>query len=49
MSQGWVQTDETTYKYVVNTKPNDTAVLDNNADIIITGVKVTVTGFPPRR
>lgn len=44
VSQGWVQTDETTYKYVVNTKPNDTAVLDNNADIIITGVKVTVYG-----
>lgn len=44
VSQGWVQTDETTYKYVVNTKANDTAVLDNNADIIITGVKVTVYG-----
>ena len=43
-SQGWVRTDETTYKYVVTTKANETSVLDNNADIIISGVKVTVYG-----
>lgn len=44
VSQGWVQTDENTYKYVVTTKANDTAVLDNTADIIISGVKVSVYG-----
>ena len=33
-----------TYKYVVTTKANETSVLDNNADIIISGVKVTVYG-----
>lgn len=43
-SQGWVQTDATTYKYVVTTKANETSVLDNNADIIISGVKVSVYG-----
>lgn len=43
-SQGWVKTDATTYKYVVTTKPSETAVLDNNADIIISSIKVTIYG-----
>ncbi len=43
-SQGWIKTDATTYKYVVNTKASETAVLDNNADLIISAIKVTVYG-----
>lgn len=41
-SQGWVKTTEG-YKYVITTKANDTAVLDDTADIIIS--KITVTKY----
>lgn len=43
-SKGWVQTDADTYKYVVTTKSNESSVLDNNADIIISAIKVTIYG-----
>ncbi|MBP3465123.1 MAG: hypothetical protein J6J90_03145 [Angelakisella sp.] len=43
-SKGWVKTTEG-YKYVITTKANDTAVLDDTADIIISKVTVTKYGI----
>ena len=46
-SQGWVKTTDATdpYKYIVTTKANETAVLDDTADIIISKVAVTKYGI----
>ena len=45
-SYGWVKTTETDpYKYVIMTKANETAVLDDTADIIISKVEVTKYGI----
>ena len=47
-SQGWVKVKEganVAYKYVIATKTNDTAILDDTADIIISKVTVTKYGF----
>ena len=47
-SQGWVKVKEGTsvdYKYVIVTKANDAAILDDTADIIISKITVTKYGF----
>ena len=46
-SQGWVKTTDATdpYRYVITTKADDSAVLNDSADIIISKVAVTKYGI----
>ena len=47
-SQGWVKVKDNSgvdYKYVIVTKANDNAILDDTADIIISKITVTKYGF----
>ena len=43
-SQGWVETEKDVYKYVITTKANDTAALDNKADIVISKIVAKAWG-----
>ena len=43
-SQGWVETEKDVYKYVIATKENDTAALDNKADIVISKIVTKAWG-----
>ena len=43
-SQGWVEVEKDVYKYVITTKANDTAGLDNKADIVISKIVTKAWG-----